>query len=711
MVALAARMVARLRFAPGLPRAAAPAAALVRLLAEEIRDVAVWLPVAFGGGIALYLGLAAEPPWWAGAAVAVAGLLLTLALRRAVPLLAVGLLLLLAAALGFAVVQWHVGRAAPVEPLPSRAVVLEARIATIEALPQGRRVTLAEAMWDGRDAPLPRTLRVRLRDADGAVLRPGDRVRLRALLRPPSAPVEPGAHDFQRAAFFGGQAGVGFALGPVSVIAPAAGDPAARPATWFAALRTEIVARTRALLPGPEGAVAAALLTGHQAAIPRDAAQAMRDSGLSHLLSPSGLHVGIVMGSMFFVLRLLLAAWPYVALRLPIKEIALTVGLAAGGFYTALTGAEVPMLRTFLMAGLVVLALLAGRDAVSLRALALAAFVVLLLRPETVASASFQMSFAAVAALIAGFAALRGRLPAWLERAGPARRAAMLVAGLVATSMLAGMATMPFAAFHFQRLSLYGVVANALAVPLTSLFIMPAGMLAMLLMPLSLDWLALLPMGFGCRVVLLVAEWVAGWPGAAPAVAAMPGWGLACCVAGLLMLCLMRTRLRLAGAPLYLAGMLSPLAHVPPAVLVAADAQTIAINDGGVLRVLRAGSAGSGAFAVETWQRRAGGPPIAPLACGAPVCVIGDVAIVPRGPPPPGVCGRVPVVVSPEPLRRSCRGSLVIDRFDAWRDGSHAVWFTAAGPHLVSDRGGRGDRPWVPPRPRPAGAGPVAQRE
>lgn len=706
MVAMAARAMARAAWLPRLPQRVLPAG-LGALLAEEAAGYALWLPVAFGAGIAFYLGLAAEPPSWAGA-LAVSLCLAALVLLRGDALrLALGLAL--AASLGFATIQLHAEAAGQVEVLPARAVVIEARIAGLEALPQGRRITLADATWPDHPAPLPRTLRLRLRNGDATLLHPGDTIRVRALLRAPAAPAEPGAFDFQRAAFFAGAAGTGFALGPVEVTGHAEEAPRSGFWTFFARLQADLVLRARAAIAGQPGAVAAALLSGQQAGIAPREAQAMRDSGLSHLLSVSGLHVSIVIGLVFFVLRFLLAAWEWAALRLPIKEIAMVAGLLAGGFYTLVTGADVPMLRSFLMAALVVAALLLGRNPITMRGLALAAFVVLLLRPDAVASASFQMSFAAVAALVAGFQSLRGRLPGWLEHAGPLRRFAAAIVGLVLTSVLAGVATAPYALFHFQRASLYGVAANALAVPLTSFFVMPAGMLAVLLMPFGLDWIALVPMGWGSAAILWIAEVVADWPGAAPFIPAMPFWGLIVCTLGLLLLCLLRTRLALLGVPLLLAGLVSPAFHRAPDVLVSADAGLIAVNAGGVLHLSRAQS--SNPFVVETWQRRAGGIAVQPWACADPFCRIGDVALVPRGAAPPGLCGGVAVVVGHEPLRTRCRGSLMIDRFDVWRDGPHAVWLTADGAIVLSDRAVRGDRPWVPPRPRPRGAAPLAPVE
>jgi competence protein ComEC len=273
--------------------------------------------------------------------------------------------------------------------------------------------------------------------------------------------------------------------------------------------------------------VAAALVTGSQGAIPPAEMAAMRDSGLAHLLSVSGLHMTIVMGLSFGLLRLLLALVPWVALRVPGKDCAALGALGAGAGYMLLTGAQVPMQRCLAMAALVTLALLAGRRALSMRVIAVAAAAVMLAAPAELLGPSFQMSIAAVLALIAGHEALRPRLAAFRAAGGWWRRPVLVLGGLVLTSVLAGAATMPFGLHHFGRLQLYGVAANALAVPLTSLLVMPSGMLALALMPLGLDAWPLAVMGLGVEIILGVATLVAGWPGAAPQLSPLPGPAMA----------------------------------------------------------------------------------------------------------------------------------------------------------------------------------------
>lgn len=691
-----------------MPAAARPASeGLARLLAAERGRLAPWLAVAMGVGVLAYFALHREPSPWAAAPAPLLVLLAWLVARRA-PHAGWAIGLAAAAAIGFGAALLHAARAPPMSALPMGAVVLTGVVQDVDLLPEGRRVTIAGARLQRGDAPLARTLRVRLRGNDPARPAPGDRIEVRALLRAPSVPAYPGGWDFQRAAFFAGQGGAGFAIGPATVV-PGGGE-----GPPLAGLRAAIEARVTAVLPGAAGAVAAALLTGGQSAIPRDDLAAMRDSGLAHLLSVSGLHIAIVMGVTFWVVRLLIACWRWLALRLDGKPVAGVAALAAGGFYMLLTGAEVPMQRSFAMAALVTLALLVGRQAISMRSLALAAAAVMLLAPAQLLGPSFQMSFAAVLALIAGWEALRGPMARLRGEGGPWRIAAVWAAGLIGTSVLAGLATAPVGLAHFGRLQWYGVAANAVAVPLTSAVVMPAGMLAAVLMPLGLDRPALAVMGWAVEGVLTVAREVAAWPGAAQGARPMPGWGLAAYGFGLAWLCLWRTRWRWLGLPAILLALASPLLHRPPDLFVSGDARLIGISAGGGFWLER--QRGASGFVRDQWLRALGVGTASPLpaageaagvaiACGAESCRLrglrggAEVAILRGAAEPP--CGTVALIVSPEPVRGRCDGTQVVDRFAVWRHGSHAAWFTAAGVRVVSDRDWRGARPWVPPVPLP----------
>ena len=325
------------------------------------------------------------------------------------------------------------------------------------------------------------------------------------------------------------------------------------------------------------------------------------------------------------------------------------------------------------------------------------------------------MSFCAVLALVAGWEALRGPMLRLQGDRAWWRRGAVFAAGLVGTSVLAGFATAPVGLAHFGRLQWYGVAANAAAVPLTSVLVMPAGMLAVLLMPLGLDGPALAVMGRGVEGVLAVAREVASWPGAAIGARPIPPWGLACFAFGMLWLCLWRLRWRWAGVPLMALGLASPALHRPPDLLVSGDARLVGFAAEGALWLQR--QSGASNLVRDTWLRAHGTTQARPLpregeaaggaiTCRPGACTLralpdGPAAILLRGEAPEQACGRAAVVVSAEPLRGRCAGSQVVDRFAVWRNGPHAVWLDAEGARVVSDRASRGARPWVPPPPGP----------
>jgi competence protein ComEC len=580
----------------------------------------------------------------------------------------------------------------------------------IEKLPEGERVTIGAPSLDGAPA-LPRRLRIRLRANDPAAFGPGDTLRLRAMLSPPAPPAYPGAWDLQRDAFFAGLGGYGFALGPAEVVVHA--EPSG-PALWIAALRSGIAARVGAALSGPEGAIATTLLTGFTSAIPEADKAAFRDSGLAHLLAIAGLHIGIVMGWVMLVVRVGLAAWPYVALRWPTKQIAVLAALGAGGFYMLLTGAHVPIMRSFAMACLVALAVLAGRRALSLRGLALAAVAIMLLAPNEVLGVSFQMSFSAVLALISGYELLRGPLSRIRGRGGR-YGIAMNVLALAITSAIAGTFSAPYAAYHFGRVQIYYVLANLLAVPLTAFWVMPAGMIALLLMPLHLERLALLPMGWGIDAILWIGRHVASFPAAVFATPPPPPWAMLVTSLGIAWLGIWRTRLRWAGLGAIVAGLAATAFTTPPDILVSADARLIAVHTrAGVFELARSGVS---RFTRDAWLQlwavpeaaalpQSGNAAGGALACVPDACILrgkdnGPIATILRGAPAREDCDS-DVLVSPEPIRLRCPDWIPwVDRFSVWRDGAHAVWLAPGGPRIVSDRDWRGDRPWVPPPPKP----------
>jgi competence protein ComEC len=696
-------------------------AALRDWLEQERDRLPLWLPVFMGAGVLTYYDLRFEPAFWVGP-VTCAGAFLAAALLPAGRLL---LAPIAAAALGFAAGQVATARAPPIETgLPSRATIVTGVVAAVERLPEGRRVTLAAASLDGTP-PLRRLARLRLRKGDNGPVATGDSVRVRALLRPPSMPAYPGAWDLQRDAYYSGLGASGFALADIERTQTARPTLTSR---LVQRLREVIAERVTAVIPGTPGEFAVTLLTGASMAMPEADHAAFRDSGLAHLLAVAGLHIGIVMGFVLATARLAFRCSEHASLFWPTKKLSALCALAGGGAYMVLTGMHVPIVRSFVMASLFTIAVLADRRPVSSRGLALAAMALMLLSPQDVPDVSFQMSFSAVLALIAGYEALRP----WLTRLhgrSLGRRFASHCVALALTSALAGSASAPYGAYHFGHVQVYFILANMIAVPLTALWVMPAGMIALVLMPLHLEALALAPMGWGGSLVVDVARWTSALPAATFDVPHIPAWGLCTFSFGLAWLGLWRGRRCLVGLAFMAVGSVSPVFVHPPDILVSADARLLAVrtSEGAFVQTASGGSLASGRFISDAWAQYWGigsmkmmpdlgdeGGASAPVVhCDAVFCRLkphadGPAALLVRGSAVRADCSGISVIVSLEPARRLCPKPwpALVDRFTVWRYGSTAIWLDNGRIRLLTDRTDRGTRPWVPPVPKPRAAAP-----
>ncbi|MBY0431786.1 MAG: ComEC/Rec2 family competence protein, partial [Rhodospirillales bacterium] len=427
-------------------------------------------------------------------------------------------------------------------------------------------------------------------------------------------------------------------------------------------------------------------------------------------LSISGLHMSMVAGLVFMVVRGALALIPFVALRYPIKKWTAGAALAATWLYLLLAGAPVPAQRSFLSLGIVLLAVLFDRTAISLRSVAWAAMVVMVWHPDSLVGASFQMSFAAVVALVAFYEVIGRRLtPGKAE--GWFGHAAFYVLGVVVTTLVASAATSVYGIFHFSRFTTWGMLANALAVPLAGVWVMPAALLAFALMPFGLDAWPLTVMGWGVELTNHWAEWVASLPLASVTTPILPLWAMLLFTAGGLWLCLWRRRWRLLGLVPMLASLAGMLMTDPPDLLVDGDTGLMAARaaDGGLM--LAPGK--QDRFERRAWMERAGnGLAAAPwprlgespdgrLRCDELGCVYragGHIAALVRHPAALTEDCRsgADVLIGLMTVRRRyCpEPAVVLGRFDLWRDGAHALWLRPEGVVVESVGQWQGNRPW-----------------
>jgi competence protein ComEC len=679
-------------------------------LADRIRWL-LWLPAALAAGVGLYFALPVEPGWfWAAAAggLALGAGGVALALERVRWRIAFALLA--AATLGFAVAKMRTEIVrAPVLVHEIGPVRFDARVVEAEPRGNGSRMLLEPVQIPRLGQATPARVRLTVR-ASSAVPEPGSWVNVLAILMPPPPPTMPGDYDFGRWAYYQRIGAVGYLYGRPRQVPPL------RSERWderlrggLQRLRGEMTARVRSVVPGNEGVIAAALITGERADINQDDQTAFRDSGLMHVLSISGLHLALAGGFFFWTIRALFALFPSIVLRYPVKKWAAAGALAGATFYLLISGCEAPAVRSWIMLAMMFVAVLVDRPALSMRSVAVAALAIFLATPESALDPGCQMSFAAVIGLIA--------LAEWSEaRRQPDdggkswwRWGRRYVIGIAVTSMVAGLATAPIAIFHFDRASPFGIIANLAALPVVGVIIMPAAVAAMVLMPFGLDYWPLVAMGKGVAVMMDIAHWVADLPGAGTVVPAWPGWCVAAVMGGGLWIALWRQNWRWLGFVPIAAGIAFSMAYTPPDILVARDIRTVAVRqDDGKLALVRRVTDD---YAAQNWLRRAGdartpddaigGPGVKCDAYGCLARLRGMlIAVDDRAEALAEDCANATIVISTVATRGLCKGpKLIIDRIDVARNGGHAVWLGEK-LRVETVEGERGQRPWSAPQYR-----------
>ena len=692
-------------------------AGLRNLLSQEAERWVLWLPVALGAGVAVYFGLPFEPSGKLALPFLFAGLITSIAVFGSESFAArLGLGLIAAFAIGFAVAKLKTDRvSAPVLLHRTSPVSIEGVVDSTQLHGKGIRLVLTTRRIDRtREERLPARVRVSVRRG-AEDLKPGDVITVRAVLMPPPSPASPGDYDFGRAAYFLRIGAVGFSFGKPVLIAHHAPDWSDRLVTHIEFLRWRMTQHIHSVLPGSTGGIAAALITGDRGAISAEDESALRDAGLAHVLAIAGLHMALVGLGLFWAVRAFLALFPPIALVWPIKKWAAVAALGGATFYLIISGAAVPATRAYVMLTSMLLAILFDRPALSMRSVAMAATIVLLLRPESIIEPGFQMSFAAVVSLVAVAEWERSR-PLKEGRFWPLPGVRHYMRGIAITSFVGSVATAPFAAFHFDRATHYAVLGNLLAMPIMGFLTMPAAAVAVLTMPLGLDRIPLIVMGCGIEAMLAVGRWVSGLPGAVSITAAWPVSAIVLMSLGGLWIAIWRLPWRWAGLVPMAAGIIAIFMVQQPDLLIARDGLTVAIRGAdGALRLLRKPS---DKFSASEWLKRDGddrdytaaiATPRDGVRCDPDGCVARSgegmlIASSSRALALAEDCATATIVVSAVPTRGFCKGpKLVIDRFDVARNGAYAVWFSK--PLRVENvREMRGARPWnVWPRRR-AGA-------
>ena len=657
----------------------------------------LWMPVALGTGVGGYFALPVEPPFWLAL---IAGLLFLAATWAAVRHGGLwgraGLALAACLCLGFAVAKSsEVRLAAPVLDRPL-ITHLTGRVVALDWGRSGLRVVI-DQIRSGRLPDPPARVRVLVRKGTEA-LRVGQGIGLMAQLAPPPGPVMPEDSDFARAAYFAGIGGTGFGFGAPEP-APLAGQPDLqdRLTAPVEELRAHLTARIRAEVSGSEGAIASAIITGERGGIEAEDEAALRDAGLAHVLAIAGLHMALVGAGLFWLIRALLAAMPVLALSFPIKKWAAGVAFLGAGFYLVISGASSSAVRAFVMLAMMLAAILLDRPALSMRSLALAAAILLLARPVAITEPGFQMSFAAVASLVA-VAEWEARRPQPSPRGWLVRHAR----GIALTSLVASLATLPFAIFYFGRATHYAVLGNLLAMPVMGLVVMPAAAIGVAAIPFGLDHWPFQAMGWGIHLMLTLGGFVSGLPGAVTVTRAFPLAALNLIALGGLWLLIWQRPWRWAGLLPMLGGVALAIAAPRPDLLVASDARTVALR--GADGLLHFPRPPKDRYVAQRWLVRDGdnrdwrqAVGFSPMNCDGMGCVVRrDGLVIALSLRPEALyedCSKANIVISAAPATGCIGPGLALGSREAAAAGGY--WVRFAPLQALGVNRWRGIRPWV----------------
>ncbi|MGE4313617.1 MAG: ComEC/Rec2 family competence protein [Pseudobdellovibrionaceae bacterium] len=588
--------------------------ARAKLFLEETDAGLLFLssPICLGAGIALYFSLPFEPDFLIFALICFLNIiaLIFIYIKR-LKYFSVVIYLLFMVCLGLtsATYRSH-SLATHMLEKDIGFTILSGQIVSLSPQEDGRgaKLIVAPAALEKLEKEnWPQKIALSVRNAQG--LQVGQTIRAKAALKTPSGPFLPGGFSFRRYNYFQGIGAQGYTFGPPEIIS--ASDEGSLTAL-VARLRSSMSKKVLDNLPSPQDGITTALLTGQRDGIVEESYGAMREAGLAHMLAISGLHVGLFAGIVFFMLRLILAAFPPLALHWPIKKIAAFAAIFAALIYTVFVGANIPALRALMTTALIFTAVIVDRSPISLRLVALAALMILLVQPEALVSAGFQMSFGAVTALVLFYDRLRPWLSRTISHAGVMKKTWLYLGGVAMTSLVASIATAPFSLYHFQTLPLYGLAANLAAMPILSFWVMPCAVLAYVTLPFGLEALPLRVMGAGVDLIISVATHVSSWPYAVLHVAQMPLIGLFLLIGAVFTLLTARTLSGRLIVPVLCLCAVIFMSYVwaQPKMLLSKNGEYAALRDGNTLYV---SNPRAERFTREQWMRALNVSEVAPF--------------------------------------------------------------------------------------------------
>jgi len=671
------------------------------------------VPILLAVGIGLYFSGAVSASFLNVVALSVFLFIVALLLGHKFPFLKYAILATFFIVTGYSLASYRVlSLATPTLAQELRPTNITGTVENVHLYEDGKiRLTLRDTVIMGTE-PL-KLVNVRVNKFDEMPYK-GDKVKLRAGLMPPPGPSMPGDYDYARQVWFQGLSAVGYAVSTLEIT-----EKNDDISAGISQMRQRMAERIKAQIPGEAGTLAAALVTGIRGGMPDALAEAMRNAGLAHLLAISGLHMGLLCGVVFFMARLALSLSPKLSLNYPIKKWAAIIASVAGLGYLFISGASIPTIRAFIMVIIVFLGVLTDRKAISLRLVAIAAIYILVTSPEALIGVSFQMSFAAVVALVIVFERFGNDfMNKFRGDSGFRQKIVYFLIGSLFTSLIAEVAIAPFALYHFNKIVLFGLLANLIAMPVMGSWVMPWIVVTLVLMPFGLEKIALIPMSWGLEVIMATAYWVSELPGATLEIPAIDARALILLVIGALWLGIWRLKWRFAGIPVMMVGIVLGATYVRPDILIDNSGKTIGLRSADDTFSL---SRTNGSRIVrDRWRQRYGQEEIsrweyetfAPqnsegreLSCDALSCLYRParaehllISLVQNEQALTEDCQNADVIVSLVPVEINCPADHVLDRWDFYNNGGYAIWLPqgeGGDVRLENVKASRGDFPWV----------------
>jgi competence protein ComEC len=583
-------------------------------------------------------------------------------------------------------------------------------ITDLEKLPEGKghRFILSNPNIEDL-SPEKTPLKIRLRTYKGENIRVGDKVSVLAGINPPSAPVIPGSFDFQRYAYFKRIGAFGFTYNEPQII-----EHHENIGIHGILVRTRqnVINKIEQYVQDPEASFVIALMTGERSSISEDDWEAMRDAGLAHMLAISGLHVGLITAIIFFISRFIMAMFSSFALNNPIKKYAAFIALLGALSYTLMVGAPVSTQRAMMMAAVVLIAVMLDRTAISLRIVSIAATVILVITPDALFGAGFQMSFAAVTMLILFYEFVRPFWTKFSEQPALIRKISLYLLGACFTTLVATIAVAPFSLYHFQQIDNYGILANLLAGPLMAFLVMPAAVLSYITMLIGVEEYALIVMGQAVKLIISIAYDVSNLPLSTFNPPAWPFSAFLCFVFSGLLLIIWNGKGKLVAIVPFIIAFLIILQFKQPDIIISSSGDLIAISDD--KESLFISSKSNDRFSAEIWARQLGieegryrkwptegtDNGDTGLMCDENGCRIvmnnKNIAISFLSSSHQEDCEWADIIISQKPLfYKPCKGRIIIDKFQLWSEGAHTIHFENNEVIVTTVSDLRGSRPWT----------------